>query len=108
MQAPEVDHAGADQRRHRRRHGHRVIGVEDARGEAEDHRVGQQPGPPEHVAGPRPDEFIGIDKPETQLRGHELSHRGLAGAHEADEGQIVDNATAGHGIDLAQIRLADT
>ena len=58
--------------------------------------------------GSRLDEFVGVSESEVQLRGHELPHGGLAGSHEADEGQIVDHASAGHNIELAQIAAGRT
>lgn len=59
-------------------------------------------------ASPRFDEFVRVGEPEMQVRSHELADRRLAGSHETDEGQVMDDTTIGHGIDLTQNQRTGT
>jgi len=52
--------------------------------------------------GPRFDEFVSIDEAEMQLRGHELSDRGLSRPHESDQCDVAHLPRAAHYLDLPQ------
>ena len=53
------------------------------------------------LAGARFDEFIGVEKVETQLLGHEPADGGLARAHETNQGQIDEIAGGSHANELS-------
>lgn len=58
----------------------------------------------DRFANPGFNQLVRIQKCEVQRGGGELAYRGFAGAHEANEGKVVDLTRAAHRFELADSR----